>query len=775
MALLLAACGTEAPQKEPIPSVQVSPPPEMTAPVLEDRDYSGLRLDEVMAKNSATLADENGEYHDWAELFNASDAPIELQGCQLAAGDGSWSLPAETLASGERLILFFGGEGTLHAPFSLSKSETLRLMSPSGKQIASCSCAESERDRSLVLSADGSAWESARYPTPGYPNDSEGYDLWQENQTVPDGLYISEVVADGSDYFDEPDWIELVNASDETISLSGCALSDDARNLAAFPLSGELRPGAYLVVPCGDGAEGSAPFALNALSDRIYLSRGGTILDAAVLNGLPAGGSFGRTEGRSGWFYYPGSSPGVPNGEGWRRVSAAPETKGGLNILFGEDAVEIELSAPGTIRCRIDGTKHGVEEVYTGAFTVGQSCIVRAVAEEPDAMPSRETVLTCLVGEKLYLPVASLVFDERADGAMLLNSTHKLAKEKTATLSFAEEDGQFGVRCGVNLSGNFSLTLPQKSLKIHFRSRYGDSKLHYDLFGDGVNEYSSLTLRKGQDSTLMVFRSEMWEDLCRSVSDRVLTQKSRFCILFIDGEYYGICSLREDFSRNYYALRIGGDKSAVEWEKLPFDRDGRLVREVFSLCESVDGQLSDEQYKQLDAVLDIDSVIDWMIVQGVSGNTDFFSNVAFFRSDKGDGKWRIALFDMDHAFEIPFYGLFGMSDYPSHYVTYLCKTLCSNDNFVRRLLARYAELWRGELSAEAVSERIDAYEALLAPEIERDFRRWGYSSGMTRWQHYLGRARQQLASGDFETRALRNLFAASRIPEEYMEQYFGIS
>ncbi len=59
-----------------------------------------VRINEFMASNGATLADEDGNYEDWIELRNFGDAPVSLEGWGMSdnAGDPfKWVFPKDTI------------------------------------------------------------------------------------------------------------------------------------------------------------------------------------------------------------------------------------------------------------------------------------------------------------------------------------------------------------------------------------------------------------------------------------------------------------------------------------------------------------------------------------------------------------------------------------------------------------------------------------------------------------------------------------------------------
>ncbi|MGE5295232.1 MAG: CotH kinase family protein [Solirubrobacterales bacterium] len=97
---------------------------------------AGVVINEVMAKNVATLADPQGEYDDWIELKNISDETISLAGMYLSDRPSDplqWQFPEGTsIAPGEYLLVWADEDGEdepgLHASFRLSShGETIWL------------------------------------------------------------------------------------------------------------------------------------------------------------------------------------------------------------------------------------------------------------------------------------------------------------------------------------------------------------------------------------------------------------------------------------------------------------------------------------------------------------------------------------------------------------------------------------------------------------------------------------------------------------------------
>ncbi|MEJ2163680.1 MAG: lamin tail domain-containing protein, partial [Robiginitalea sp.] len=77
--------------------------------------HSQVVLNEFMSSNNSTLSDEDGDYSDWIELFNAG-AAVDLAGYKLsddASALDKWTFPNLELDSGEHLLLFASGKDRL--------------------------------------------------------------------------------------------------------------------------------------------------------------------------------------------------------------------------------------------------------------------------------------------------------------------------------------------------------------------------------------------------------------------------------------------------------------------------------------------------------------------------------------------------------------------------------------------------------------------------------------------------------------------------------------
>ena len=106
-----------------------------------------LLISELMADNTRTLADEDGDYEDWIEIHNQGESSVQLDGWSLtddATDLQKWQFPDRQLESGEYLVVFASGKNRsdlsaeLHTNFALrSDGEYLALVQPDGTTVAS--------------------------------------------------------------------------------------------------------------------------------------------------------------------------------------------------------------------------------------------------------------------------------------------------------------------------------------------------------------------------------------------------------------------------------------------------------------------------------------------------------------------------------------------------------------------------------------------------------------------------------------------------------------
>ena len=793
--LLLTGCGETS---APAPAAATAPA-EASAPAAPDAagttpepepepDWSFeaglLRLSEVMLKNRASLLDEDFSASDWFELENVTDGPVALAGWQLSDKAGSgWTLPERTLEAGERLVLFASGkdrsEGELHTDFSLAAGETLRLLSPHGVEADRFALTETAADCSLIRSADGSLLSTA-WPTPGYENSAEGYELCQGANTSDGPLVINEVMVANflksySHLIAEGDWVEIRNVSDQTVELSDYYLSDDRDDYHACRLpAGKLRPGGLRAFKCRDDGTGDLLLSLDDSREELYLSSADRVVDYASLHDIPLDGSLGRMDGEGGFFYFAKATPTLANKNGARRVSGMPVdlTPGGC--YDDVESVEVQLAAvrDAVIRYTLDGTVPGEKSPrYEGPITLTKTTILRAAATEPGCLPSRTLTQTYFINEGHDLPVVSLVLDNYEQFRRIYNNKTKHF-EMPGSVALYEDGSSFSVGCGVTLSGATSLELPKKNLSVRFRGAYGDEWLDYDVFGEGEPErFRSLTLRSGQDYYYTIIRDELCEAVAREFSDHLLIQRSKYCALYINGNYRGLYALKDKITRQFYASSFGVSRESVTMESAAVKPYNAFYKEVYNYIRK--HNMADEaNYAHVCEVLDIDSLIDWAVLEGYFANHDIQSgNLRYCKSSEGDGKWRLVFYDLDSAVHRrgTAYANLYKADTGRQQISEMLMKLLKNPAFREKLIQRTVEGFRGPLASAHVLEKANEMLAHIEQERQRDFKRFRTSEA--RFQNEVKHLREFLT--DYDAYAAKSFSDCLRLSEEERQTWFS--
>lgn len=143
---------------------------------------SPVVINEVMASNTATIADPQGEFDDWIELRNLTDHEVDLTGRYLSDephNPRKWPFPAGTTIPPNGLLIVWADEDGLalpglHASFKLSASgETVYLADTDANLNAildSVTFGLQETDRSYGRTSDDVDMWVIMEPTPLQPN-----------------------------------------------------------------------------------------------------------------------------------------------------------------------------------------------------------------------------------------------------------------------------------------------------------------------------------------------------------------------------------------------------------------------------------------------------------------------------------------------------------------------------------------------------------------------------------------------------------------------------
>ena len=787
LSMLLTACGTaqepESQAAEESPAVIEAEPTPVPTP---EAFQTEVVISELQPSNKATMPDADGDFSDWIELYNPGAESADLSGCWLSDSDKEpckWQIPSLTLAGGEYKVIFCSkkdrGEGELHTNFALSKDgDTVYLSSPTGTVLREVSYESCKADSALRVEDD--AISASWYPTPGYPNTEEGYEAFARANDNHGALVVNEAMAYNDSFHlhagDYYDWVELKNVSDETITLSDYYVTDDAGEPMRFQLpSAGLKPGETFVVFCGqpllETASCHAPFKLSAAGDSFYIYRAdGSLSDYISLCGMPLNHSKGRIDGESGFYYFSYPTPAAQNAGGCARYLAKrPESVTPSGVYNDVEGIDVELSGEGTIYYTLNGNlPDGDSYVYDGPIHLTETTMIRAVSYASDKLASETATFTYVINEYHTLPVVCVALEPSKLNILYY---HNGKMEYDSHTEFYDTDGgSFASDCMITLHGAASRNVwDKKSFKVVFRDRYGGD-INYDLFGQGITEFHSLNLRGGDTVFMKTYR----EPLAAEFADRVAVTDpfaldSRFCILYVNGNYYGIYSLREAYSKKYIESHTGSEESLNTISRAPIQIE--YQPELFSLYNFiVSCDISDpDNYNYISDRMDMQSLAQWLLLESYFNNRDTAGNIRYCRGVQPDSKWRTMFFDLDISMENPNAFLWEICDTGESQIGRILSKLLRNDEFKKVMLETASGLYKNGLSHELALEILDRMVEELEPEMGRNLGRWGESRVMM--ENNLAAQRRNFGEHRDES-WLEIIQSVCGVSDETMQEYF---
>ena len=713
---------------------------------MQQQVVTGLLISEVMPNNKCTFAFGDGVFADWVELYNAANDTIMTGTFCLSDRDSDlmrFRLPDVALAPGEFIVIRCskegGDDGEIVAPFGLSsKGGAVYLSSASGMLLDCAVYPAAEPDRSCVRTGDGSFAETD-CPTPGYANTGAGYQLFLQSYIAGE-LYISEampanrtVAKNNGEYFD---WVELRNSAAEPINLAGYYLTDDTDEPFKCALPDTmLNSGAYYLVYCSGNASLTdkngfhAPFKLNGGEDRVYLyNSAGELLDYLHIYDVPPEGSIGRNGREGGVYFYESPTPRRANGNGTAAVMRTEMPTASVNsgVFENVDTFAVALSGTGTVYYTTDGSKPTTKSnVYTEPIRVSQTSVIRAAALEDDKRMSKPLTLAYTVNEGHTLPVLNLIMAPNdLNGAKGIYSHPMENWQREACIVYTDGNGTITHDCSVRISGQTSRRRGQKSFRVIFSDQYG-GRLRYDLFGDDCEQstFPQLQIRAGLDSKYGVFREPLAQQLAMPYRDTTFVQDSVPCVLYLNGEYWGIYHFMESLCGETLADRLGVQTDSITLFEGYMYEDHKKT-EIYQLWKYVKthDMSKSECYEYIKEHVALEDLIDWAIFQAYCYNTDLSGNVRYFKSSETDNKWHFVYYDVECVFKNPasFDNVF-----KSGQTADFLKALIKNSEFKDMLLKRLAYHCENSFRQEDVLALFYSFDEAVRTETLRQFPRWG--------------------------------------------------
>ena len=311
--------------------------------------------------------------------------------------------------------------------------------------------------------------------------------------------------------------------------------------------------------------------------------------------------------------------------------------------------------------------------------------------------------------------------------------------EREAFFSYFDEEHFwcFSQNVGVRVAGQSTRGASQKSLNIFGRDIYDENvTFPYEFFAD--TSYSTIKLRNGgSDNAESKIKDAFLESLAEGRA--VAVQHSKPCVVFLNGEYWGIYNLRErykeEYLENYYDVNknnvwiidSGNGNVGGEDAKNAYDQ---MVEWISAVDMSVE-----ENYQAVCELIDVQSLIDYYCINLYVDNQDmsFGQNMALWRtigaedSEYGDCKWRWMLFDMDIS----------MNQYDSNTFAFsprrdgqdlmdepVIKSLMQNTGFREQFYNTFLEIANTAFAYDRVHERLMEWQETYEKQVVKSHQRF---------------------------------------------------
>lgn len=470
-------------------------------------------------------------------------------------------------------------------------------------------------------------------------------------------------------------------------------------------------------------------------------------------------------------------------------TTTSTKYNGSIEITCKNGTPNVLCSAENIKKMYIAGSGYD----YTPADDEVDKCtIIRAIAVAPDGTTSSVVTNSYFVGNNVAdkyagATVASLVIDPKdlldydtgilamgalydqwkatAEGKSIITSKAYWNYEGNYTQSGKDWERQgnldyidsasgnveFSIPVGIRLHGGASRMYGQKSMKFYMREEYGQKNLKYALIPGDVNaegkqieKYKGFMLRNGGNDTELTKIRDLF--IQNQVTDRAFgTQATRPCVLFLNGEYWGVYNLTERYSDDNFEQNYGVDKDNVvvfKEDELDEgkDEDIALYDELMSYANK--DFTDDAVYNDFCNIVDIDSFTDYYATEIYIGNNDWLipsdkpyrKNYLVWRArtaEEGnpyaDGKWRYMLYDTEYSM-----GLYSRGEQYAQTDSFtkaknmdpLFAAVIQNETFYNKFVATIKEIGSTNFDYNTCCKKLDEYTALYKPLMQDYYTRY---------------------------------------------------
>ena len=213
-----------------------------------------LVFSEICTKNETIIADNEGRYRDYVELYNGGEE-INLKGYSITDGRGNSKPFGDVVLPKDSYYLIFLDKEITGFSLGATGGDTVTLVNAKGKIVTQVTTVAMTDDQVMVYAEP--EYLVTTKATPGFPNDEAGYKAFtQGTKNENPVLLITEILAENASALPNEsgifgDAVELYNSGNEPVYLGEYCLSDSDTARFRYRLPAiMLDPGKYIVIYC---------------------------------------------------------------------------------------------------------------------------------------------------------------------------------------------------------------------------------------------------------------------------------------------------------------------------------------------------------------------------------------------------------------------------------------------------------------------------------------------------------------------------------------------
>ena len=225
-------------------------------------------------------------------------------------------------------------------------------------------------------------------------------------------------------------------------------------------------------------------------------------------------------------------------------------------------------------------------------------------------------------------------------------------------MEYYDVDGTQLISQGVaiGLIGNYSLDMPQKSMKLRAKSLYGSKTFAAALFDDRpYMEYKSLVLRNsGNDAMSTRLLDGFQSRLLDAYGTQVIHQAWKPVTVFLNGKYWGHMNLRERVDRFFIAqfeglsLDQADEMDILEANGSVNFGSNKAYRAMLKKIKAGSPATNPDDLQYILDNVDVDNLFEYMALEMFVGNSDI-GNIRYYRLHQEGSKWKWIWYDADYG------------------------------------------------------------------------------------------------------------------------------